>query len=278
MTYLPLNRSIFLFGGFSNSDYERLGDTWLYYLDNNTWEEVSPTVSPSARSDPGLCYDSLRNRVLLFGGFNMYPTTLNDLWAYYPNNNSWTELVPSSSPPSNYGHSMFYRNNGGEVYTFGRNPTVSMNEIWEYETSTNSWAKMTVITPKPSYRYWHNLRYSNISDVCLLFGGNGNNIGMEDSWIFNFTTDSWTEIQPDNNPPGRSVFSMCHDSLRDQIYIYGGLGEDRTIGLEDFWKFNFTTMIWEEIEMPSISGYKFLDLCFYSLISLPFLVYIRKKQ
>lgn len=281
MVYLPINRSIFLFGGCKTSDYERLGDTWLYNLDNNTWEEVSPSVSPSARSDLALCYDSLKNRVLLFGGYNYDDNKLNDLWVYYPNNNSWTELAPSSSPPSDYGHSLFYRNNGGDVYTFGRSSTQNINDLWEYDTSANSWAKMTVASPIPSYRYWHNMRYSNISDVCLLFGGSSFNVDKDDSWIFNFTTDSWTEIQSDNNPPNRVVFSMCHDSHRDQIYMYGGLGEDYSICREDFWKFNFTSMIWEEIEMPSnssISGYKFLDLCFYSLISLPFLIYIRKKK
>jgi hypothetical protein len=281
MVYLPLNRSIFLFGGCRNSDYERLGDTWLYYLDNSTWEEVSPTVNPSARSDPALCYDSLKNRVLLFGGYNYDHIKLNDLWVYYPNNNSWTELAPSSSPPSEYGHSLIYRNNGGEVYTFGRNPAVARNEFWEYNTSANLWVQMTATSPKPSYRYWHNMKYSNNSDVCFLFGGSSYSVDMDDSWIFNFTTDSWTEIQSDNNPPSRVVFSMCHDSLRDQIYIYGGNGEDFTICREDFWKFNLSTMIWEEIEMPSdssISGYNILDLCFYSLIGLPFLIYIRKKQ
>jgi len=281
MAYLPLNRSIFLFGGSKTSDYDRLGDTWLYNLDNNTWEEVSPTVSPSGRSDSALCYDSLRNRVLLFGGYNYDHSKLNDLWVYYPNNNSWIEMASSSSPPSDYGHSLFYRNNGGEVYTFGRSSTQTINDLWEYDISVNSWAKLTVTSPKPSYRYWHNMRYSNISDVCLLFGGSSLNVDMDDSWIFNFTTNSWTEIQLNNNPPNRVVFSMCHDSLRDQIYMYGGLGDDFAICREDFWKFNFTSMIWEEIEIPSnpsINGYKFLDLCLYSLISLPFLMYIRKRQ
>jgi len=141
--------------------------------------------------------------------------------------------------------------------------------------------EMAATTPRPSYRCWHNLRYSNISDVCLLFGGRSYSVDKDDSWIYNFTTDSWTEIQSNSNPLSRAVFSMCYDSFRDQIYIYGGSGEDYTIGREDFWKFNFTSMIWEEIEMPSnssISGYNFLDLCFYSLISVPFLMYIRKKQ
>jgi N-acetylneuraminic acid mutarotase len=281
MAYLPLNRSIFLFGGSKNSDYERLGDTWLYNLDNNTWEELSPTESPPASGFSELCYDSLRNRVLLFGGYDSYQSKLNDLWVYYPNNNSWSELAPSSSPPIEYGHSLFYRDNGGEIYTFGRNSFEFRNEFWEYDTSANSWLQMTATFPRPSYRYWHGMVYSNISDVCLLFGGSSNNFDMDDSWIFNFTTNSWTEIQSDNNPPERSLFSMCHDSQRNQIYIYGGLGEDFTICRDDFWKFDLTTMIWEEIEMSSnssISGYNFLDLCFYSLISVPFLMYIRKRQ
>ena len=281
MAYLPLNRSIFLFGGFKTSDYARLSDTWLYYLDNNTWEEVSLSVSPSARSNAALCYDSLRNRVLLFGGYNYDDSKLNDLWVYYPNNNSWTELAPSSSPPNEYGHSLFYRNNGGEVYAFGRNPAITMNVFWEYNNSANSWVEIPATSPRPSYRYWHNMRYSNISDVCFLFGGSSYNIEKGDSWIYNFTTDSWTEIQLDSNPPSRAVFSMVHDSFRDQIYIYGGSGEDYSIGREDFWKFNLTTMIWEEIEMSSnssISGYRFLDLSFYSLTILPFLIYIRIKK
>ena len=66
LVYDPAHHQLILFGGYSNQG--RIKDTWLFDLNRNEWEEVSPTQSPPARSDMGMAYDGSNHIVLLFGG------------------------------------------------------------------------------------------------------------------------------------------------------------------------------------------------------------------
>lgn len=70
-----------LFGG-SGLPYDRLGDTWLYDANINTWQEESPSTSPSPRSSFGMIYDSLNEVVILFGGSDASGNALGETWIY----------------------------------------------------------------------------------------------------------------------------------------------------------------------------------------------------
>jgi len=56
--------SAVLFGGMDEGN-QGFADTWIW--DGNDWSQVQD-VDPSARVNPGLAYDSARDRVVLFGG------------------------------------------------------------------------------------------------------------------------------------------------------------------------------------------------------------------
>ncbi|MHA2025128.1 MAG: Kelch repeat-containing protein [Candidatus Thorarchaeota archaeon] len=94
---------IVLFGGsmFVNS-YD---DTWLFDYNTLTWEEMSPTTSPSERSRHGSAYDWESDQVIIYGGtsngFNgvIQIGQLADngkTWAYDVNTNTW---VRKDQPP-----------------------------------------------------------------------------------------------------------------------------------------------------------------------------------
>jgi hypothetical protein len=44
------------------------GSTWEW--DNLTWAQLSPTVAPQARSRHAMAYDAVRQRTVLFGGWD----------------------------------------------------------------------------------------------------------------------------------------------------------------------------------------------------------------
>ena len=284
MVYLPENHSILLFGGTKISNYERLADTWVYHLDTNLWENLAPSTNPTARSDPGLIYDTLRDRVILFGGYGYNDVKQNDVWEYNPKNNTWTEQNPIFSPPVQYGHSFFYRGVNGMAYIFGGHVNGYTNDIRKYNSTSISWNSVSTGYPEPSERYWHCMEYSNESDVGLLFGGDdGNSQGdaLDDTWIYNFTANSWEAVVSETSPPGRLVFSMCLDSDQNQMYIYGGLAEDFSVTHEDLWKFDFETLSWEKISdrlSSSIDGYSGLGLISFSSIILCFSKLSRKEK
>ncbi|QEE14600.2 Kelch repeat-containing protein [Promethearchaeum syntrophicum] len=283
MVYLPGNNSILLFGGRKNSDYTQLDDTWKYDLRTNTWEEIICTPKPPARQFSSLTYDSQSERALLFGGFGQNEEHLNDLWEFTPENNTWTEITTTNAPQSRYGHSLIYRNATNNAYLFGGRTLGLNDDLWKFDPSINAWNSVVTST-KPLQRYLHSMEYCSESDLGFLFGGDNENTqgrALDDTWVFNFTANSWILIQPETSPVSRLIYSMCYDSALNQVYIYGGLTDDYQVCLGDFWQFDFTSSNWIEIgdgSKGSIEGYQGIGISIMSSIAVCTLIIIRKKR
>ncbi len=71
-----LHRTI-LFGGFSFAE-GNFNDTWAW--DGSSWNRLATTAAPSLRISPGLAFDSVQQRVLLFGG-QLNSTYYGDTWS-----------------------------------------------------------------------------------------------------------------------------------------------------------------------------------------------------
>ncbi len=101
MAYDSESDRMVLFGGsMGSTSYDQ---TWLFDYNTLTWEEVSPTMSPSGRSRHGSAYDWESDRVVIYGGtsngFNgVLQITEGKIWAFDTNTNTWEEMPPL--PPS----------------------------------------------------------------------------------------------------------------------------------------------------------------------------------
>ena len=282
MVYLPENNSILLFGGRRNSDYTELDDTWIFDLITNTWEEIISPTKPPARQFSSLTYDSQSERTLLFGGFGLNEVHTNDLWEFTPENNTWKEITATNPPQSRYGHSLIYRNATNMAYLFGGRTLGLNNDLWGFDPSINTWNSIVTST-KPLQRYVHCMEYILESDLGFLFAGDNENTpgrALDDTWVYNFTANSWSEIQPQNSPPPRLIYSMCYDNSQNQVYIYGGLTEDYQLCLGDFWQFDFTSSNWNQVGegSNSIEGYQGVGIAIMSSFAVCTLVLIRKKR
>ena len=78
-----LNNILLLFGGqsvnFSTHAGTFRGDTWM--MVDGVWADTTPSISPSARDETALAFDSGRGRFVLFGGQND-AALFNDTWEY----------------------------------------------------------------------------------------------------------------------------------------------------------------------------------------------------
>jgi hypothetical protein len=139
MAYDSAHGEVVLFGGMSGIN--SLNDTWTYNLSSNNWTNMKPPNAPSVRSSHAMAYDSARNEVVLFGGFE-WSYGLADTWTYNLTANNWTKIDTSTTPPARYGNAMVYDSSYGETVVFGgyggyeENPI--LNDIWTYNTSTYS--------------------------------------------------------------------------------------------------------------------------------------------
>ena len=152
MTFNPSNGQISVFGGYDNTSF--YNDTWTFDTrDNaNTWTNLNPSTLPSARYDASMAFDPSNGQIILFGGKGA-SGSVNDTWVFdaRDNANTWTQLIPSSSPAPRYGASMAFNSSNGQMTLFGGNGNSGLlNETWVF--SANTWTQLTLSNP-PSARY-----------------------------------------------------------------------------------------------------------------------------
>src|SRR5262249_3087784 len=150
--------------------------------------------SPPPRRDPGLAYDSVRNRVVLFGGFS--GAQLGDTWEW--DGNSWLQrpTPPLLWPRENL--ALAFDAARGRTVLFGGYTIVSpfvfgayFADTWEWDG--NTWFAMTPATSPPA-RAYHGLCYDSSRAVTVLFGGAGPTSYLADTWEWNGST--WTPKAP----------------------------------------------------------------------------------
>jgi N-acetylneuraminic acid mutarotase len=107
ISYDSESERIVLFGG--SMSLTSYNDTWLFNYNTLTWQEMSPTDSPSERSRHGSAYDWESDKVIIYGGtsngfnglFQIGEWPVSDegkTWAYDVNTNTWERM--NQTPPT----------------------------------------------------------------------------------------------------------------------------------------------------------------------------------
>ncbi|MHA2143215.1 MAG: Kelch repeat-containing protein [Candidatus Thorarchaeota archaeon] len=226
MAYDTESDRIILFGGLRASSTVQ-DETWAYDLETNTWEEMSPTISPDARYDFDMEYDSINDRVILFGGYDVIPRS--DIWAYDYNSNTWAELTPTPGPIARSNPSLAYDNESGVMLLYGGNEgAFPFGDLWHYDYDSNFWTEITNPEIAPTPRHRHEIVYDSQSDRVVLLGGGlgprlGADFGLVDDYLWEYDTNlnHWWPRSP-SYPQGRGDPLMTYDSDADRIIIHGG--------------------------------------------------------
>ena len=89
MTYDSVRSRTTLFGGglLIGGQIGSVNDTWEW--NGEFWTQMAD-MGPAARQDHALCFDSVRQTALLFGGLSGQSTPLGDTWSW--NGEDWTQL------------------------------------------------------------------------------------------------------------------------------------------------------------------------------------------
>jgi hypothetical protein len=248
MVYDSTHKEEVLFGGVHG--YYKCGyfnDTWTFNISTKKWTNMKPLTAPQNRAVPSMVYDNIHDKIILFGGWND-SYAFNDTWIYDLSTNNWTEMNPKIAPSIRADYTMAFDSSDGVVVLFGGQGNVLLlNDTWTYNLTTNNWTKMNPPTAPPSRRF-HAMTYNSRSSEILLFGGlkQGSNgeIPLCDTWSYNYTTNSWTNMNPLKSPPSCFGSAMVYVSKHDNIFLSGGGSIDNP---NTFWSYNYSTNYWTGI-------------------------------
>lgn len=206
-------------------------DTWAYDVPTNTWEEMSPEITPKGQYGHHFVYDSLNERVLMLGGHWSEGAThgyTDGLWQYDYGSDTWTLLNDGPPLPSRYWHTLSYNTDNGEATVFSGSPGNGeyLEDTWILDTVTETWRQVDSETSPPP-RICSTAVYDPLNGVTLIFGGRTQTVYMNDIWTLD-STGQWSQMTGERSPtepdgiPGYSVLSIL---LGVVLIVQVGLGK-----------------------------------------------------
>jgi hypothetical protein len=205
---------ILLFGGNGQSSF--LGDTWVYDLSANTWTNQNPSPKPSNRQSPNMASIDGTDQVLLYSGQTTSPTLPDDTWIYDLSANTWTNKNPSTKPGLGIA-------NMATIYGDDKAVLFGDGKTWVYDLSANSWTNKNPSGNKPISRGYHTMVSIYNDDKIVLYGGYNGTVKFNDTWIYDLSTNTWTEQVLPIVPTAPYRHGLSHNFANDKITLFGGL-------------------------------------------------------
>lgn len=221
-------------------------------MQTNNWTNMSPNIHPSARSSHAMTYDSESDKIILFGG-NIDNDESNETWSYDYKTNIWKNMTSKSGPSARSSYSLAYDSQDDRIILFG--PVETWTETWAYDYNHNIWRNQSPLI-QPPLRSEQTMAYDSKSDRLILFGGfcpipmNNHICTLADTWVYDYTNNTWINMTTDIHPPIRGWHAMVYDSESDRIILFGGLHEDLHGGYafyDDTWTYDYNNNKWENV-------------------------------
>jgi N-acetylneuraminic acid mutarotase len=130
----PLEQQMLLFGGEGSST--RFNDLWSYKPSTNSWAQLNPGgVTVPALSGATAVWDTRGSQMLVFGGVSGFPfPSTNDLWAYQPSTNVWSNPIPSGGLPSTRdNHAAVWNQASNQLLVHGGYHNGFLNDLWRLQ-------------------------------------------------------------------------------------------------------------------------------------------------
>ena len=253
--YDPTSNQMIIFGGQSTTGQD-LNDVWLGITastqDDRFTAETPSGTAPQGRYGHVAMYDSVHNRMMIFGGGTAAPACLNDSWILNGANGqggtpNWIAATPSGTLP---GARIYaggaYDSNTNSLIIFGGNncSTGYFGDVWVLsnangESGTAAWTQLTPSGSAPQSRESASVVYDSTNNILMMYGGDAGGSPFGDVWILSPAngsggTPAWTQLSPSGTAPtARTGQTAIYDSSNDRMTIFGGINSGTT--LTDTW-------------------------------------------
>jgi uncharacterized repeat protein (TIGR01451 family) len=207
------------------------------------WTRIAPTTpSPPIIGEHSMAYDSIRARVVLYGGNAGGWPYEHTTWEF--DGTGWISITTTAHPEARYGAGLAYNPLRQVTVLFGGNDATdtALNQTWEY--SNTDWVQVFPTT-SPLSRTYASLAANPASGAVYLFGGNKAETHLDDLWVYQ--NGNWLEIQGSGPcPPRRTLAALTYDLDNNRLLLFGGRSATGT-PLADLWSFDLMAETWQEL-------------------------------
>jgi hypothetical protein len=206
----------------------------------------------------GLAYDSIRQRVVLFGGDGLPADCgtggkCDDTFTWNGANQTWTKCDPltqcATRPSARSSGEMAFHADRGTVIMFGGVETgnVQKDDTWAWNGT--QWTQLTMLTHPPA-RNGQRMVYYPEKKYILMFGGNVMG-GAPDNDTWTLDGGDWVQRFPSDSPSDRCCVGLAYfGGSQKKLFLFGGGILPSPVAVGDMWRWGITPQ-WTCISAPS---------------------------
>jgi N-acetylneuraminic acid mutarotase len=240
--------------------FDVISETWAYDVINNEWENLNPgpIKPPAGLVGTRMAYDSESGVIILHGGVNIYSFRLSrDTWAYDSASNTWTNMRPTGAPAGRNYHGLTYDAAADRVLSIAGivSPNAATwlvsNDVFAYDYNENVWTQLD--SGNAPVRDYVSAHYVPSTGRVILFGGAtyadsdpglADPIPNDDTWEFDYFSNTWTLLEPTEAPSPRIWHGMT--ATPTGVVLFGG-GETSEALNDETWLFNAKNGRWRQV-------------------------------
>ena len=241
-------------------------ETWFYNPACNTWRKSSE-VGPSPRSRHATAFDTMRRRLIVFGGryragtTGLY-TTYNDTHALRfeaDGTHLWSALMTRGTPPPPLSNATaVYDPTGDRFIVFGGNTSndggtfVPNGRVFALAMADNTWSELVPTAGVAPARLFHAMELDAPRNRLIAFAGGDANAFLgpffNDVVTFDLATRAWSTLTLSGaRPLGRIRPAMVADPDRNRLLVFGGHDDGQLGETNELWAINLTANRWDRV-------------------------------
>lgn len=212
---------------------------------------------PSPRLACRLVYDPVNERLMMFGGMHegSQAQVFEDTWIFDWGTESWRPLEVELHPPPRMDYGMVYVPElEGFILFGGWNTGGWLGDTWLYDCASQTWTELHPVAA-PEARNSFGFCCDEANGVVVLYGGYTDALpDMGDTWLYDYSANTWTEASPEVSPPALYGCEMIYDPSTGAVLLFGGhyYENDRDFFVRSVWEYDAAVNMWTE--RPTQSG------------------------
>ena len=217
-----------------------------------TWES-NPGVA--GRTNPTMIYDSLNQRLVMFGGHDGGQLR-GDTWQLYLpySAGGWSKMLFSTEPAPRTGHTAVY-DPSHRMIVFGGLVAgdVFTNEVWSLSTDSGGWQPLTTTGTVPPGTAWHTAVVGFDPSIghykMYVYGGQTQAGTSSNTYALDLATLVWQPVNTTINARKLRYHAAAIDAPMQYMYVFGGedvVGSTATV-VRNVWRLDLITGTWFQI-------------------------------